>query len=253
MNTKANVVPFGQSDERQLRIDLAAAFRLSARNNWHEAVANHFSAAVSPDGKQFLVNPRWRHFSRICASDLMLVDADDTEIMQRADAPDPTAWAIHSAVHRHLPQARVVMHLHPPYTTAIASLKDPVILPIDQNTARFHNRMAFDMHYGGIATAAEEGERIASTLGNRKILMMANHGVMVIGETVAQAFEAMYYLERAAQTMVLACSTGRPLNIMSEQLAEQTAIDWEGYKGADAALLEEMKKILDGEEPGYAH
>ncbi len=250
---KSNVILFGHFDERQLRIDLAAAFRLSARNNWHEAVANHFSAATSPDGRQFLVNPRWMHFSRIRARDLLLVDADDTEIMQRADAPDPTAWAIHSAVHRHLPQARVVMHLHPPYLTALASLKDPSIQPIDQNTARFFNRMAFDMHYGGIATAAEEGERIASTLGNRKVLMMANHGVMVIGETVAEAFEAMYYLERAAQTYVLALSTGRPLNVMNDELAERTAQDWEAYHGADEALLSELKHILDVEEPNYAH
>ncbi len=250
---KSHVIPFGHFDERQLRIDLAAAFRLSARFNWHEAVANHFSAAISPDGKQFLVNPRWMHFSRIRASDLILVDADDTEIMKRPDAPDPTAWAIHSAVHRHLPQARVVMHLHPPYSTALASLKDPSIAPIDQNTARFFYRMAFDMHYGGIATAADEGERIASTLGNRKVLMMANHGVMVIGGSVAEAFETMYYLERAAQTYVLALSTGRPLNVMSEELAEQTALDWENYHGADVALLSELKHILDVEEPNYAH
>jgi ribulose-5-phosphate 4-epimerase/fuculose-1-phosphate aldolase len=252
MIAKSNVVPIHLDDERQLRIDLAACFRLAARFDWHEAVANHFSAAVSPDGRKFLVNPRWMHFSRIRASDLILVDADDMATMDRPDAPDPTAWAIHSAVHRRLPQARVALHLHPPYSTALASLKDPSIAPIDQNTARFFNRMAFDMHYGGIATAEEEGERIASTLGNRKILMMANHGVMVIGETVAEAFESMYYLERAAKTFILALSTGRPLNVMSDELAERTAQDWEGYKGADAALLAELKHMLDADEPDYA-
>ncbi len=253
MTGKTNIVPFDQSAEQQLRIDLAAAFRLSARHNWHEAVANHFSAAVSPDGRQFLVNPRWMHFSRIRASDLLLVDADDKETMKRPDAPDPTAWAIHAAVHRALPQARVVMHLHPPYATALAALADPSIPPIDQNTARFFNRMAFDMHYGGIATADQEGERIARTLGNRKVLMMANHGVMVIGETVAEAFEAMYYLERAAHTAVLAYSTGKPLNVMSDSLAEATAVDWENYKGADIAFLEESKRILDREDSSYAN
>ena len=253
MTGKTNIVPFDQSAEQQLRIDLAAAFRLSARHDWHEAVANHFSAAVSSDGRQFLVNPRWMHFSRIRASDLLLVDADDKETMKRPDAPDPTAWAIHAAVHRALPQARVVMHLHPPYATALAALADPSIPPIDQNTARFYNRMALDMLYGGIATADEEGERIARTLGNRKVLMMANHGVMVIGETVAEAFEAMYYLERAAQTAVLAYSTGKPLNVMSDTLAEATAVDWENYKGADIAFLEESKRILDKEDPSYAN
>lgn len=239
-------------NERQLRIDLAACFRLAARFDWHEAVANHFSVAVSPDGKKFLVNPRWMHFSRIRACDLILVDADDMSTMDRPDAPDPTAWAIHSALHRRLPHARVALHLHPPYCTAVAGLADPSIPPIDQNTARYYNRMAFDMHYGGIASADEEGERIASTLGNRKTLMMANHGVMTVGATIAEAFEQMYYLERAAKTFVLAASTGRPLNVMRHELAERTAVDWENYGGADIAFFEEMKRILDREEPDYA-
>jgi len=238
--------------EAQLRIDLAAALRLAARHGWHEAVANHFSAAVSPDGKKFLVNPRWRHFASARASELLLVDGDDHETMNRPDAPDPSAWSIHAAIHRRLPQARVVLHLHPPYATALASLKDPSILPIDQNTARFHNRVATDMNFGGIATEAEEGERIASTIGNRKVLMMANHGVTVIGETVGEAFDTMYYLERAAQTMILASSTGRPLNVMNEELAEATAAGWDDYKGADEAHFAELKRMLDKEGADYA-
>ncbi len=240
------------SNESTLRTDLAAAFRLAARHGWHEAVANHFSAAVSADGKQFLVNPRWRHFSSIRASDLMLVDAGDDETMNRPDAPDPSAWSIHSAIHRNLPQARVVLHLHPPHATALASLKDPSILPIDQNTARFYNRIAVDMNFGGIATEEAEGERIASTIGNRKVLMMANHGVTVIGETVGEAFDTMYYLEKAAQTMILALSTGRPLNVMADDLAEATAAGWDDYKGADEAHFAELKRMLDREGSDHA-
>ena len=101
-------------DETQIRIDLAAAIRLSCRNDWHEGVANHFSAAISADGRKFLVNPRWVHWSRVRASDLVLCDADDPSTMERADAPDPSAWSIHSALHRNLPQARVALHIHPP-------------------------------------------------------------------------------------------------------------------------------------------
>ncbi|HSO47607.1 MAG TPA: class II aldolase/adducin family protein [Rhizobiaceae bacterium] len=239
-------------NESTLRIDLAAAFRLAARHGWHEAVATHFSAAVSPDGTQFLVNPRWRHFSAIRASELMLVDADDQSTMDRPDAPDPSAWSIHSAIHRNLPQARVVLHLHPPHATALASLKDPSILPIDQNTARFYNRIAVDMNFGGIATEEAEGERIASTIGNRKVLMMANHGVTVIGETVGEAFDTMYYLEKAAQTMILALSKGRPLNVMADDLAEATAAGWDDYKGADEAHFAELKRMLDREGSDYA-
>ena len=110
--------------ETQIRIDLAAAIRLSCRNGWHEGVANHFSAAVSADGRQFLVNPRWRHFSMAKASEMVLCDAGDPETMKRPDAPDPSAWSIHSAIHRQVPHARVALHLHPPYCTTLAGLKD---------------------------------------------------------------------------------------------------------------------------------
>ena len=132
------------ASEWQLRVDLAAAFRLCVRNNWHEGVANHLSLAVSADGKRFLMNPRWRHFSRIKASELMLLDAGDKSTMDGPGAPDLTAWSLHGRLHAALPQARCIIHLHPPYATAIASLANPEILPIDQNTARFYNRMVFD-------------------------------------------------------------------------------------------------------------
>ena len=241
----------GVLEETQLRIDLAAAIRLSCRNDWHEGVANHFSAAVSADGRKFLVNPRWVHWSRVRASDLVLCDADDPTTMERPDAPDPSAWSIHSALHRNEPQARVARHIHPPYATALAGLKDPTIKPIDQVTARFFNGLAYDMHFGGSATAEEEGERIAASVGNHSAVMMANHGVTTFGASVAEAWDALYHLERAARTMVLAYSTGQPLNVMSDTLATETAEEWATYRDAELAHFEEMKRILDREEPDY--
>ncbi len=238
-------------DETQIRIDLAAALRLSCREGWHEAVANHFSAAVSTDGKKFLVNPRWVHWSRVKASDLVLCDADDPSTMDRPDAPDPSAWAIHSALHRKLPQARAALHIHPPHATALAGLADPTIKPIDQVTARFHNRMAYDMAFGGIATAEEEGERIADAIGDQKTVMMQNHGVTTLGETVAEAWDALYHLERAARTMVLAYSTGRELAVMGDNLAEETAMEWQIDREQQLTHFAEMKRVLDREEPDY--
>ena len=167
------------------------------------------------------------------------------------DAPDPSAWSIHSALHRNLPQARVALHIHPPYSTALAGLQDPVIKPIDQVTARFHNRLAYDLNFGGIATAEEEGERIAAAIGDRNAVMMGNHGVTTLGADVARAYDAMYHLERAARTMVLAYSTGQPLNIMGDNLAEETAAEWEVYSEAEYAHFAEMKRVLDKEEPDY--
>jgi ribulose-5-phosphate 4-epimerase/fuculose-1-phosphate aldolase len=235
-----------------MRVDLAAAFRLAAEFNWHEAVANHFSLAVSPDGKTFLMNPRWRHFSRIRASDLLLLDAEDDAAMAGPDAPDPSAWYIHGRIHRALPQARCILHLHSPYATAISALAEPEIKPIDQNTARYYNRVAYDMNYGGIADSAAEGDRLAAALGNGSTLMMGQHGILVVGKTVADAFDRLYYLERACQTLVLAYSTGQPLNIMSDDLAEATARDWEDYPDMAQAHFDELKQGLDIKDASYA-
>ncbi len=240
------------AEEWRLRVDLAAAFRLAAENDWHEAVANHFSLAVSEDGKQFLMNPRWKHFSRIAASDLLLLDADDPATMDRPDAPDPSAWCIHGAIHAALPHARCVLHVHPPYATAIAALADPTILPIDQNTARFYNRVAIDLAYGGVADNAAEGRRLREALGHHRVMILGNHGVLVVGKTVAAAYDELYYFERACQTLVLAWSTGQKLNVMPHDLAERTALDWQHYPNYAVAHFEEMKRTLDAKGANYA-
>lgn len=238
-------------DESALRVDLAAAFRLAVQFNWHESVGNHFSAAVSGDGKTFLLNPRWQHFSTVKASDLLRVEADDPDVMQRDDAPDPSAWCIHGAVHAQVPAARVLLHCHPPHATALCALADPTLKPIDQNTARFFNRYAVDLGFGGIADDAEEGARIARAFGNHAVMLMGNHGVSVTGETVADAFETLYYLERAAQTQLLAYSTGQPLNLMSDEIAEHTAAGWEAYRGMGEAHFAHLKSELDRQDPSY--
>jgi ribulose-5-phosphate 4-epimerase/fuculose-1-phosphate aldolase len=238
--------------EWRLRVDLAAAFRMAVDLGWHESVANHFSLAVSADGKRFLMNPKWRHFARIRASELLLLDADDPATMRRPDAPDPSAWCIHGRIHALVPQARCILHVHPPYATAVASLADPEIKPIDQNTARYYNRVAIDLGFSGVADDMAEGERLATELGRSRRMIMGNHGVLVAGATVAEAFHDLYYLERACQTLVLAYSTGQALNIMSPALAERTARDWDDYDDMAFAHFAEMKHLLDTKDASYA-
>ena len=238
--------------DRQARIDLAAAFRLTARFGWHEAVANHFSLAVDPDGRRILINPRWRHFARIRASDLLLLDVGDPAVMQRPDAPDPTAWCIHGALHRLRPEIGCVLHTHMPYATALTSLEDSRVLPIDQNSARFWGRIAQEECYGGFAMASEEGDRIAAALGDRPILFLKNHGVIVTGRSVAEAFDELYYLEKACQQLVIAYSTGRPLRLISDNLAAKVAGDWQDYGEFANAHFAELKALLDAEDASYA-
>jgi ribulose-5-phosphate 4-epimerase/fuculose-1-phosphate aldolase len=240
-----------QATENELREQLAAVFRLAVWNDWHEGVANHFSVAVSDDGKQFLINPKWKHFARIRASDLVLLDADDANTMSREDAPDPTAWAIHGHLHAANPAARCVLHVHSAYATTLACLADPSLKPIDQNTARFFNRVAIDFEFGGMADDECEAARIASTLADKNALIMANHGILVTGATVHEAFDRLYHLEKSCKTLILAYSTRQPLKVLSDEIAEKTARQWELYEESSAAHFAEMRALLDAAEPDY--
>lgn len=248
MNQHANLTNWTE------RVDLSAAFRWTVRLNMHEAVANHFSMAVNPEGTRFLINPNGRHFSRITASSLLELDADDPETMTRPDAPDPTAWGLHGSIHRACAHARCVMHVHSIHATVLASLADSRLPAIDQNTAMFHNRHVVDDHYGGMAFG-DEGARCAEMLQDPKVttMVMGNHGVMVIGRTVAETFNRLYYFERAAETYIRALQTGQKLRFLSEEVAEKTAREWEDYPGAADMHLREIKAILDKDAPDYAH
>lgn len=238
-------------DQQRLRQDLAAAFRLCHRFGWSESVGNHFSAAVSADGRRFLLNPRWQHFATLRASDLLLLDADDPGVMERPDPPDASAWTIHGTMHRRLPEARVILHCHSPYAVALSCLADPTLLPLDNNTARFFGRTAYDLEFGGIADAEEEGLRLAAAIAGKSALVMGNHGVAIVGESVAEAFEDLYFFEKAAQTLVLALSTGRPLALLSEAVARATAEGWTAYRGMAERHFDYLKSELDAADPSW--
>ncbi|MGD9861910.1 MAG: class II aldolase and adducin N-terminal domain-containing protein [Pseudodonghicola sp.] len=235
------------------RVDLAAAFRWTARLEMHEAVANHFSLAVNDDGTRFLMNPNQMHFARIRASDLLLIDANDPETLNGPDAPDPTAWGLHGGIHRACPHARCVMHVHSIFATVLASLADSSLPPIDQNCATFFNRYVIDEGYGGLAFE-DEGARCAALLSDpkKKVMIMGNHGVLVIGQTVAETFNRLYYFERAAETYIRALQTGRPLRVLSDEVAEKTARELEAYPEQDVRHLAELRTILDDEGSNYA-
>ena len=240
-------------DHWQERVDLAAAFRWTARLDMHEGVANHFSLAVNADGSKFLMNPNQVHFSRIRASDLLLIDAHDPDTLSRPDAPDPTAWGLHGGVHAACPHARCVMHVHSIFATVLACLQDSRLPPIDQNCCTFYNRIVIDEDYGGLAFE-DEGARCAALLTDpkQKVMVMGSHGVMVIGDSVAETFNRLYYFERAAETYIRALQTGLPLRRIPDDIAEKTARQLEAYPEQDTRHLAELKAILDMEGDDYA-
>jgi len=239
--------------EQQARLDLSVAFRWAARLNLHEAVANHFSVAVSDDGQKFLINPAGRHFSQIRASDLLLIDMNEADFgISDGQVVDPTAMNLHGQIHKLVPDARCVLHTHMSYATALACLRNFEFLMLDQNACRFHNRIAYDRDYAGMALEVSEGERVAKLLGrSRSVLFLANHGVIVVGKTVAEAFDELYYLEKASQVQVLALSTGRELELIPNETAAMVCKQWLEYPNAAEYHFAALTEILDQESRDF--
>ena len=234
--------------------DLAAVFRWTAKQNMHEGVANHFSVCLPGSNGSFYVNGTGIHFSKIKASDLVLVEEEKFEEMQKKpEIVDPTAINIHGTIHKKVSNAKCILHVHSKYATALSCLKDPTLPPIDQNTMRFYNRVAVYDDFGGLGFK-EESEKMANSIGNHNTLLLANHGILTAAPTVAQAFDDLFYFEKACETYITALSTGKELNIASPEIAEKTAQDWENYSTNLGELhLKAVRSILDSEDPSYKH
>lgn len=232
--------------EWNLRVDLAAAFHLAVANNLHEAIANHFSA-VLPDGGHFLVNPFGLHFSEITASNLIVCDLDG-KVVRGDGEPSASAHHIHAPIHRLVPRARVLMHTHQPYATALTMIADGRLEWALHTSCRFYGRVAYDTDYDGVALSDVVGARMAGILGDADVLFLGNHGVITAAPTVAQAFDDLYFIERAAQTQILAMSTGRPLVRLASELIEQVAAQTR-YERFELGYIERhfaaQKRLLD--------
>jgi len=238
-----------RSETIEARIELAAAFRCAARLNMHEGICNHFSMMLP--GRRFIINPKGTHFERMTASGLIVID-EHGKTVEGNGRPPMSGYAIHTRIHLRHPAARVVLHLHAPYTTAITAIRGGRLEMVHQNSARFYGEIAYDDHFNGIAVATDEGDRMAAAMGGKRILFLANHGVVVVGDSVAQAFDDFYYLERAAQVQVLAMQTGRPLALMPDELARLTHEQFGGVSVNAELHFTAMKEILDAEEPAFA-
>lgn len=237
--------------ERQARIDLAAAFRLAVRMDLHEGVCNHFTLML-PDHRRFLLNAYGLHWSEVSASNLLVLDPDGTVLDGEGEA-EKTAFYIHSRIHLANPRAACVLHTHMPYATALTLTVPGRLEMLEQNALRFAGDIAYDDEYNGLVVDDAEGDRLARVLGDKRVLFLANHGVLVVGTTVAEAFDALYYLERACRLQVLARATGLPLRPVRPEVVRETyrmiLADTPKYAGAH---FEALKRLLDREQPDYA-
>ena len=237
--------------ERAVRVDLAAAFRLAVRFELHEGVCNHFSVML-PEGQRFLLNRYSLHWSEVTASNLLTLDAEGN-ILEGEGEFEKTAFYIHSRIHLAHPRAACVLHTHMPFATALTLLEGGRLEMAEQNALRFFDDIAYDDIYNGLVVDAAEGDRLARALGAKRVMFLASHGVIVVGESVAEAFDSLYYLERACRLQVLARSMGGKLRSVRPEVV-RTAYRMmrdDAPKYADAHFGA-LKRILEREEPGYS-
>ena len=241
--------------ERQARVDLAACHRLADHFGFNEGIDNHLTALTPGHGERFFLAPFGLHWSEVKASDFLVLDFAG-RIVGGAGPVEDTALFIHLPVHRLAPHARCVLHTHMPYATALGMLEEPYLQMAVQSAIGFHDDISYDADYNGLAFDAAEGERLARALGGKSVLMMRNHGVLVVGKSVAEAFERLYFLERACQAQVLALSTGRALRNIPEPIVRATRAQFSkgtSVCGLDRAELHfaALKRMLDRHQPDY--
>jgi len=236
----------------QARVDLAACFRMAARLGLAEGICNHFSAVVPGHPDLFLVNPYGYAFSEITASRLLICDFAG-RVLAGTGSPEATAFFIHARLHLHRPDAIAAFHTHMPHATALAMTEGEPLAWAGQTALKFYGRVAVDENYNGLALDHTEGDRIARAMGGAEIAFLKNHGVMVTGASIAEAWDDLYYLERAAEAQWKAMATGRKLQVVPPHIAQAASEQMRDGAAASArAHLDSVRRTLAREEPDFA-
>ena len=245
------------ADEWQARVDLAAAHRLAFNQGFSEGIFNHLTYTVPGRSDRYYQIPFGMHWSEVTASSFMEVGIDDGEVKRGEGEVERSCYCIHAPIHKALPQAKAVFHTHMPYASALTRLDDPRIKEIGQTEVGLSGAIAYDDEYTGPAVDPAEGARLAKVIGDKQVLFMANHGISTVGATVADAYDMLYYVERAAQVQIYAMWTGQKLKQLPTPVVEKTQREYKDerlYKGPTPAQrhFDALKRMLDRKEPDYA-
>jgi ribulose-5-phosphate 4-epimerase/fuculose-1-phosphate aldolase len=237
----------------EARVHLAAALRLAVLHDLEEGIDNHFTMTVPGRQGQYFILPFGLHWSEARASDLIVFD-ESGAVLEGEGSLELSAQCIHAPIHR-LTGARVVLHTHQPWATALNMLQDNRLLPASQTAAFFHGEIAYDDDYTGVAATLGEGERLAAAMGDKPIVFMKNHGVVATGATVAQAYRRLYRIERVCRNQIRALGSGRPLEVLSDEVAARVRTpnpaDSHSREERERLFFEAMMRVLDRELPGY--
>ena len=213
--------------EREVRIDLAAAYRLAAQRGWDDTVYTHLSAAVPGEPGHYLINRFGARFDEITAASLVKVDTRGAVVDGSNARVNPSGFAIHGAIHAARPEIECVMHLHTSWGVALAMLPGG-LRPTSQWAMRLFGRLGRHP-YEGLALGVDEQARLVAALGNLDGVILENHGPLIVGRTVAEAWMLMHVFDRAAQAQLAAmAASGGPVHVVSDELAALTYRQWVG-------------------------
>ena len=237
-------------EEWQVRVDLAAAYRLVAHFGWDDVVYTHITARVPGAKDQFLINPFGTMFGEVTASSLVKIDVAGNVIAPTDARINPAGFVVHSAIHMHRHDAQCVLHTHTRAGMAVSATKDG-LLPLNQKSLTFYNRVGYH-DYEGLAFDTAERDRLFRDLGPHKALILRNHGLLTVGEDCAEAFSLMYSLEVACQLQVDTLAMGREIVLPRPEVCEHTARQFETYP--DGPRIREwpgLIRMLDRLDPSY--
>ena len=253
MATVPKSLPAGAAEaERQVRIDLAACYRLVAHFGMDDIVYTHITARVPGTPDQFLINPFGSTFREVTASSLVKIDVEGNVLAPRGAKINPAGYVVHSAIHMLRHDAGCVLHTHTPAGMAVATMKDG-LLPLNQKSMMFYNRIAYH-DYEGLAFSNEERARLQRDLGPHKAMILRHHGLLVLGDDCADAFSRMWSLEVACRLQVQALSLNREITLPDPQVCEHTARQFDAYPEPPRSReWPGLLRLLDRLDPSYAH
>jgi len=241
------------SDEWSLRQNLACAYRLAHHFRWTDLIYNHITAKIPGKNDRFLINPLGLNYDEISASNLVEIDLNGNVYSNTPHRINRAGFVIHSAIHSARPDAHCIFHTHSRAGVAVSCLKNG-LEPMTQAGLQFHNRISYH-DYEGFNVVLDERERLVQSLKGNYSLVLRNHGLLTIGDSISGAFQRMYYLEQACQVMLDAIATGRELNMLSENVRDATAARW--YDGSSDASANDdiewaaMRRMMDRLQPDY--
>ncbi|MBN8611864.1 MAG: class II aldolase/adducin family protein [Deltaproteobacteria bacterium] len=254
MSTQGSIRERVSAEEWQVRVDLAAAYRLVADFGWTDLVFTHISARVPGPEHHFLINPYGMLFEEITASSLVKIDKDANIVLDVGYPVNPAGFTIHSAIHEAREDAKAVLHLHTPDGTAVATLKEG-LLPLNQTAQLVIGELAYH-DYEGVAFDHAEKPRLQKDLGQKNVMLLRNHGTLTVGDSVAAAFTRMYFLERACTMQVRTLSQlgpDRHLHPTAPDVLEKNVmIGAHGVSAASQFLVwPSLLRRLERNAPGY--